>query len=420
MYGRLRTISFRPILLSFACVSYTALGQSLPAPQSVEEAVTGAPLLVVSGNAATAGQQSPVALPPVTLGGRLPVQLGLTLGGYFDDNIFARPDGAGRVGDFIWSISPLIAWNSAALTGASTSVQLAYAPTILFYQNHDRRDTVNQSATGVFGYEDDRINMVVTEAYGSTQQNSADAGRLIIETTSTMSALLNYQLTGKTSFEAVARQTFTGDDPGLRSIEWTLSSYFNYQATPKTYFSLGDVAGWVELQGPNQAYQQLNGRIGYNPDAKLSFSGTAGVEFRETENHGAAQATPDFSLGAEYEPFDGTDLNLGAYRRYDYSGRFYGDDYLATGTSASISQRFLRRFHFSVAGAFEDAQYRDNFNDASARQAYDYFSIQPAVKYEPRAGFQLQLFYQYRQSLAEGGVASFRDNEAGLDATFTY
>ena len=396
--------------------------QSLPPPQSVGEAMTHLTLTPDGGNAATSGvSAAPVPLPaPGVLGGRLPIQLGLTLGGYFDDNIFARPDGPGKRADFIWSIAPLVAWNSASLTGAAASVQLAYAPTILFYQDHDRRDTVNQSANAVFGYEGDRAGIVVTQSYTSAQEASADANRLIIETTAVTSAQLNYQLTGKTSLEATARQTFTGDDPGLRSIEWTLATYLNYQVTPKTYVGLGDVLGWVELQGPNQRYQQINGRVGYDPDAKLSFNMTGGVEFRETEGHGAAEVTPDFSLGAEYEPFEGTDLNLSAYRRYDYSGHFYGTDYLATGVSASASQRFARRFHITLAGTFQNAQYRDNFTDDPVPQAYDYFSIQPAIRYEAPEGYSFQIFYQYRQSLAQGGVASFNDNEAGFTASFTY
>ena len=396
-------------------------GQSLPPAQGVDASLNQSTrqLMVVPADSST---QTPGQVIPASaiLGARLPVQLGLTVTGYYDDNIYVRPDAAGKISDFIWSLAPLIAWNSAAQTGAVNSVQVAYAPTLIFYQEHSHNDTVNEAADVVYGFEGDKVELVVTEQFSQNQENNADFNTLGTETLSATHAELNYQVTGKTNLEVSARQTYTSDDPGLRSIEWTLSSYLDYQLSPKTTFGLGGVVGAVDLEGPNQTYEQVNGRVGYNPDAKLSISATAGGELRQTQGHSSSDATPDFSLGAAYEPFDGTNLGLSAYRRYEYSGRFYGDDYLATGVSASVSHRFLQRYSFAVSGAFEDAKYRDNFANAFASEGYDYFSIRPEVTYTPRIGWELRLFYQYRQSLAEGGVAGFDDNQAGLSASYTY
>ena len=55
---------------------------------------------------------------------------------------------------------------------------------------------------------------------------------------------------------------------------------------------------------------------------------------------GAARLEPTFSLGFDYDPKDGTDLILNAYRNFSYSAKFYGNDYLTTGVSGSVSQRF--------------------------------------------------------------------------------
>jgi len=78
------------------------------------------------------------------------------------------------------------------------------------------------------------------------------------------------------------------------------------------------------------------------------------------------------------------------------------------------------RFHLSLAATFEDAQYFNNFRDAEGPQAYDYIAVRPSVAYQLRSNFRFELFYQYRQSLAEGGVAAFTDNQAGFSAQFNY
>jgi hypothetical protein len=176
----------------------------------------------------------------------------------------------------------------------------------------------------------------------------------------------------------------------------------------------------VDLDGPNQIYEQLNGRISYVPDPKLSFSLTGGLEARQTQGHSGQELDPDFAMSVSYMPFDGTNLTLMAYRRYEYSNRLFGEDYLSTGVSASIVQRFLQRFYFTVSGVFENAQYQDNFTVTSAPQNYDYVSIRPGLEFTPTNGWDLKIFYQYRTSTAEGGLTAFSDDEFGFSAEFLY
>jgi hypothetical protein len=85
-----------------------------------------------------------------------------------------------------------------------------------------------------------------------------------------------------------------------------------------------------------------------------------------------------------------------------------------------VAQRFLHRFYFVVSGSFEDAEYRNNFSDSFSSLGYDYFSLRPEVSYTPTSGCELRIFYQYRQSLAEGGQAGFIDDQTGVSASFTY
>jgi hypothetical protein len=452
----LRAIFRRGTLgLSVGFLVLPALGQSLPPAQGTPEdspkPVVPDPLVAVSDFAATPGTAADLAaaapLPPpdpsatvgangtppttatpqpasipglVINGGGLPVQLGLTLGGYYDDNIYIQPDGPQRVGDFIWTVAPYAGWNSAAQTGVDNSVQAAYSPTFIFYQTHANNDAVDQAGNFVYAYNGGKTDLVLSEVIADAQETAIDYGNLVMETNSVTKLNVHEQLTGKLSGNFLAVQTIVDDDPGLHSAEWTAAGYLDYQLTGKTGVGLGVLGGFADLEGPNQTYQQLNARITFDPGAKLSFNLTAGAELRETQGSGGAALTPVFSLGLSYQPFDGTNVGFEGYRRYDYSGGFYGEDYLATGGSVALSQRFLQKFYVTVSAAVEDAQYRDNFSNAFSNQSYDFFSVRAAVAFRPTVWCELSIFYQYRDNMAEGGADPFTDDQAGFLARFTY
>jgi hypothetical protein len=410
----------------------TAGAQSLPPAQSARDSLNGfvGPSGAANPNAVPPNPGAPPAADSAPTSPtsawffdgtrRLPFQVGMTVGGYFDDNIYAAPDGPARISDFIWSVSPLIAWNSAAETGADNSVQLAYAPTFVLYQENSRNDTIDQAGNFLYAYHDGRMDFVVSESAASAQESNADVDDLVQETSSVTLINFNYQLTAKTTLNLSATQSITDDDPGFGSIQWSGAAYLDYQITPKTTLGLGGVVGLADLDGPNQTFEQANGRVTYNPTAKLSFNATGGLEFRETQGFGGEDLTPDFSLGLSYEPFDGTTLTVQGYRRYEYSGRLYGQDYLATGATASFSQRFFRKFYFVVSGVFENAEYEDNLSDSSSNVRYNYYSVQPAISFQPTTWCDLTLFYQHREDISQATAPGFTDNQVGFTAKFTY
>jgi hypothetical protein len=409
------------LVIGILCGLYAlpAAAQSLPPAQAAQNAIDRS--IGTSGETAPPGAGATFPAPDREINGmHMPFQLGGTVGGYYDDNIYLESNGGPKVADYIWSVSPLIAWNSAAQTGADNSVQMAYAPTFLFYQENVNDDTVDQSGNFVYNFNSGRTDLVVSESIQSVQDSNADEGGLVTATTSVTEINFTYQLTGKTSLNLSSLQTISEDDPGFRSTEWTSAAYLDYQMTGKTSIGVGALVGFADLEGPNQTFEQLNGRVSYVPTAKLSFSATAGLEFREMQGYGGADLTPEFSLSGNYQPFDGTNVMLGAYRREEYSGKFYGENYLATGVSASFSQRLLHEIYFVLSGAFENATYQDNVSDASTGQSYNYFTIRPGVSFAPTDWCQLNFFYEYRTNLAEGDLESFSDNQAGFSASFTY
>lgn len=350
---------------------------------------------------------------------RLPIQLGITATAYYDDNIYAAPKGGPKTSDLIWSITPEIGWNSASETGADNSVQFAYAPSFVFYQDHSQNNTIDQSGQFSYAYHGAKDDLIISEAAASVQDTNADYGGLVKDTSFITEVNFTHTFSAKTSLNVVARNMIVDYDPGYDSTEWTGEAYLDYQTLEKISLGVGGLVGFADLDGPNQTFQQANLRVDYTPSEKLQFTATLGAEFRQTEGNNSNTVTPDFSLSGTWEPQEGSNLTLNAYRHYDYSGKFFGEDYLATGFGVSYSQRLLNRFYLVLGASFEDAQYDSNLTSESTGQSYDYVSLRPALIYKPTEWCKLTVFYNYRRNISDS-LSDFTDNQVGIEARFTY
>ncbi len=350
---------------------------------------------------------------------RLPITFGATLAGYYDDNIYIQPGDAGRTGDFIYDIVPFITYNSARNTGVDNSVQVTYAPGFVVYQDHSGNDTFEQTGSFVYGYHGSRCDLVVSQQYASVQNSAPDEGDLVKVQEYRTVVNFDYIIGAKLSASVRAQQDIDDYDQGFGSKQWTGSLYLNYEIMPKTTLGFGVVGGAADLEGPNQTFQQVNGRVVYTPTEKLSFTATAGGEFRQTQGSSETTVTPVFSAGFTYNPWDDTNITVSAYRSYNYSAKFFGQDYLATGTSFSVTQGFREKLWATLSGSYENAHYEDNLADEANDLDYDYFTLRAALDYQANDWWSLGGYYQYRRNIS-ATINGFVDNQVGARVRFTY
>ena len=394
-------------------------------PSPSASAVPNNPTAIGSSGDALTGDDSATANETMpsegVLHGRLPVQMGVSVGAYFDDNIYIAPNGSpDRISDYIGTFAPFVAWNSAGKTGALNSVQLVYTPTFLAYLDHPNLDAIDHDGDIIYGFSDGRVDLLVTEQFTSYQENNPDVGTIFRETANIITGKIDYQIANKISAELVSREIYTSDSPGYQSNEFTVGPYFNYAIAPKVTIGLGVVGGVVDMSGPNQYFEQTNLRASYNPDPKLTFDVVTGIETRETQGNNGIAMTPDLSCGGTWSPFDDTEIELEGYRRYEYSGRFTATDYLATGVTGSVSQRLFRQFKAIFNGSFEDAVYVNNWTAATDGTSYDYLTVKPSFDWNPEEDWDFRVFYQYRVNVGRGQIGNFTDNQIGFTASYTY
>lgn len=349
--------------------------------------------------------------------GRFPVHFGLALSGYYDDNIDTQK--TNKQSDFITTITPFISWNTAADSGAENSFQLYYAPTYERFLDKTSNDTLDQYGTLGFYHNGDKTTFSLTQSVTDSNSNSFDVADRVNHQDYATQFNLNYQLTGKTSISVAAAQTISVYQQGYNSNDWNISSYLNYQMLPKVTVGVGGLIGYADISGPNQTYEQANVQATYVPTAKTSLYGVVGAEFRQTEQGGSTETTPDFSFGANWQPFDGTNLNINASRSFDYSNKFAGTDYIDTGISGSLSQRFIQQIYGTIALSYANAAYQSNSNSGSGGLNYNFYSIKPSLSYQPVEWCNLGVFYQYRENVTSSSNA-FKDNQVGFNATFQY
>src|SRR4029434_8606490 len=111
---------------------------------------------------------------------------------------------------------------------------------------------------------------------------------------------------------------------------------------------VGATGGYTTVDTPNedQTYEQVNVRATYQVTGKVSLNASAGVEFRQFQDSGVGEhVSPVYELGGNYQPFDGTTINLTGTRRTMNSAVLTGQDYEVTSIIAGIRQRFLKRFY---------------------------------------------------------------------------
>jgi hypothetical protein len=351
--------------------------------------------------------------------GRLPITLGATLAGYYDDNIYIQPGSVGRTGDFIYDVVPFVSYNSARNTGVDNSVQITYAPGFVFYLNHSGNDTFEQNGSFVYGYHGSRCDLIVSQQYASVQNSAPDEGDLVKVHEYETVLNFDYTIGAKLSATVRAQQDINDYDQGFSSTQWSGSVYLNYEIMPKTTVGLGVVGGAADLEGPNQTFEQVNGRVVYTPTEKLSFNATAGGELRQTQGYSESTLTPVFSGGFSYVPWDDTSVTINAYRAYNYSAKYFGQDYLATGASFSFTQGFRQKLWATLSGSYENAHYEDNLADESNDIDYNYFTVRVALDYQANDWWSFGAYYQYRRNIS-AEINGFVDDQVGCQVRFTY
>jgi hypothetical protein len=120
-----------------------------------------------------------------------------------------------------------------------------------------------------------------------------------------------------------------------------------------------------------------------------------------------------FELQTQHNLTAKRSVQVNAFRKFNESDFFFASSYYATGINVGIRQKFREKWSATLVAAYE----RDDYNGVN--RADDYFSIGPAVRYEPRKWLTFDLAYYWNMRDSNLTFYDYTSNEIFLRATFS-
>ena len=365
---------------------------------------------------------------------RFHYRLRLNIRGVYDDNIFVSH--TDRVSDYYFAIEPMVTVGFGDIEGRSENyLRLDYMPSIILYADHSNEDAVSHLIELEGQYRFSRLTLSLSqEVYildGTNLNSIVDTTGLLANLDVSARTRLNLFVTRlRANYELSGKLFLTGEfDASIYDYQDFISSqiisgglYINYNVTPKLMVGVGGTFGLDFVEDPNvdQTFEQANVRINYQATGKLGLSASAGVEFRQFDNHRDDRVTPVFELGAIYRPFDGTTVTLTAGRRILNSGFFADQDFATTYVVGRVQQRLLRRVHLGLAVGYENSDYFATSNGVSATREDNYYFVEPSLDVLITRFLSVGVYYLHREDSSNLDFFSFYDNQVGVRATFRF
>ena len=339
------------------------------------------------------------------------LQLRSRVGIAYDDNIFIS--NTNRVADTILTVTGGISLIYGDWRSRSENFLVAdYEASGIFYFENPDQDSLNQVASLMGQYRIQRLTMQLRSQYMYLTGAERDVGGLVTRNLINNSLRFAYDVSDKTALTAEGFANLTLYQTLFNSYEFGAKAGAEYQILQKIRVGPEAVIGFLNVaESPFQVYEQIRARATYNATGKITFEGSAGVEFRQFDSENRTYFV--FSLTANYRPFDGTVIALRGYRNIYGSASLEGQDFIATGIESSLTQRFFHRFYLTVATGYENDDYIAVAEDAQAGRVDNFVFIRPALAFSFTKWGSISVFYEFRKNFSNESEFAFYDNRVG-------
>ena len=229
----------------------------------------------------------------------------------YDDNI--NFTNANRVPDVIWTVSGGLAFELGDFRGGSENYLSAYwLGSPVFYTDNPDENNFDQKAALIAQYRWSKLVGRIDSNFSIETGGNREVNEITTTQSFSNSLRLQYDYSEKTSFDLKFSQDASIVEEFQNTNQYEVAAGMGYQIFPKTNIGLELVGGVMESPPtPLQYSQQARLRLNYAATGKLTFMFSGGVEVLEFEGEDSIKATPVFSLGLAYQPFDGTSTQLG-------------------------------------------------------------------------------------------------------------
>jgi hypothetical protein len=335
----------------------------------------------------------------------------------YDDNILIAS--SNEESDVIFIVSPGVDVGVGdSVEKKESFLQLTYSPSFLLYADRTDLNAVNQMAglNGQYGFNRLSLGGGVQWENSFTTTNR-DIGGRVEQSVLLLSLRAGYKLGERSSLEANGQFLNRDVELGVDARDYVGRLWFVYSLTSKLDASVGAAFGHLEAADqPGQPYQQLLLRARYESTRKLSFSSSAGVEFRQFDSGRSSRTTPVFDVTGNWQPVDSLLVSLTAYRRVTSSAALVEENFTSTGVSLLGRQRVIGGLSLELSGGYEQADYSAaGDSSATVGRQDDYAYSRAALLYALPKWGQVSVFHLYRNNDSSFANFSFGNRQTGLE-----
>jgi hypothetical protein len=314
---------------------------------------------------------------------------------------------------------------------------LDYTPTLRYYSNNHFKDEFDNSVSlsGGAAYEDWRFGL--SQSYASSSSPQAETGSQTDEENYSTALTASYAFNSKMSVDVSVNQnldfvdnplTSTNSAPNVqKTYTWSTTEWLNYEFWPRLNAGIGAGFGYVNVNiGPNQTFEQLQGRVNWRATDKISFSINAGFEDRQFLSSGSGNLlNPLFGASIQYQPFEQTQISLSASRVVSASSLFaLASVTVTTGVNLDLNQRLFGKYYLDLGAGYSTVKYTDSISTGSStfsgdRVDDDYtFNARLSRSFLKRG--TVAVTYQYSDNSSTLPGFSYSSSQIGFEIGYSY
>jgi hypothetical protein len=301
-------------------------------------------------------------------------------------------------------------------------VGISYRPSFVFYTDHSDLNSVNHNGTILVNWPLNRLSLSFEGNAFVAPVIVRDIGNRATETSYSMTATADYELSHLTFLEAGVGYSFT--DYGAQYINsqtWNEQLLLNYRFTPKLTLGAGVSLYQRSVEnGPGQMSEGPLVRLSYVPTPRLTLTLGVGVQFQQFESGEGDTVTPTFLLSSSYQVRTGMNLTLDAHRSEVPSGVFIGQNYSETSFTASISQVLPHRITARLGGGYTLAEYYATQAGVQTHRTDGYYFFNTDLNYALTDAWSLGLYFQHSANSSNGNTYNYDHNIVGLRAGWSF
>ena len=305
-----------------------------------------------------------------------------------------------------------------------------YTPTFRFYANNQFRDSVDHAASVSGGTRLDDWRFGFGQTFSLTTTPLAETAAQTEQESYGTSLSASWAINHKVSADFGLSQNLNFVTGLQNSKTWSTLDWLNYQYYERLSVGVGLGGGYVNLNtdipggpgSPDQTFEQAQLRVQWRATDKLSLSVNGGLEDRQFMSGGADDSlNPIFGASLQYQPFDHTQISLGASRAVSSSDYFIISQSTETTTvSLNFNQRLLEQFYLDLGVGYTKTEFVTALGPAAINRSDDNLNFNVRLSRSFLKRGNVSVTYQYGDHQSSLAGFTYQSSQVGFEVGFTY